>query len=193
MAFTVTPAVPTNAYVRTNLLQRDYNGEPARKGNLLYNSGGLYQEAMRAYESLSQPGIMSGAISATHVLSAQNTTATGLGQWPKSGDVLLLAFTREHPVASMAGTIITNEYAIVGPHPDIVGTVSGQDPTPAPVIVGGESFATASTRPEALGALIAWLENSLVVTVLKTRYAGGWSYDPIATRFINFPKQYDGQ
>lgn len=192
MAFTVTPAVVTDSYVKTQLRQRDYTNEPAQKGNLLFNAGGNYQLAMRAYESLSQAGIVSGTISTQHVLSDQNTVATDLGQWPKSGDVLILAFTREHPVPAMAGTILTNEYAIVAPHPDIVGTVGVGNPTPAPIIVTGESFGTAATRPEALGALIEWLEDSLVVTILKTRYAGGWTYDPIATRFVSFPKQYDG-
>lgn len=192
MAFTVTPAVATGAYVKTSLKQRDYNNEPAQKGNLLYNSAGEYQLAMRAYESLSQAGIATATISTQHVLSDQNTVATDLGQWPKSGDVLILAFTREHPVPAMVGTILTNEYAIIAPHPDIVGVVGVGNPTPAPVIVTGESFATAATRPEALGALIAWLENSLVVTILKTRYPGGWTYDPVATRFTSFPKQYDG-
>lgn len=193
MAYTVTPAVPLNAYVETTLRQVDLNGEPATKGFLLYNDGSLYQDAMRAYESLSQPGIAGASVSSKHVLSAQNTTAGSSGAFPKSGDVLLLVFTRPHPVASMNGKIITNEFAIIGPHPDIIDYPGGAGTTPVPLVTGGETFATAATRPEALGALIDWLEGALTVTVLNVRYPGGWTYNPAASRFLSLPKQYDGQ
>lgn len=187
MAYTVTPTPATNSYVKTTFKQRDYLLESVVKGNLLYNSAGEYQLAMRAYESMSQAGIVSGSISQQLVLSAQNTTATSLGGFPKVGDALLLVFTREHPVTEMAGTILTAEFVILAPHPDIYDTG-----TLGPVIVGGETFGTAATRPEALGALTAWLEDALVVTILKTRYPGGWTFQAAQSRLIGLPKNYDG-
>jgi hypothetical protein len=190
MAYTVTPTPPINSYIKTNLVQVDYTNEPIKKGFLLYNAlnANNYQLAMRAYEGISQPGIKSGSIAQQHVLSAQNTTATNDGGWYKAADVMILVFTREHPVASMAGTFIDNEFAIVGPHGDIVDE-SGA--FPVPIMTRGIDFATAANRPESLGALVDWLEDALVVEVLKVRYPGEWTYNAAKTRFANLPKQYD--
>jgi len=192
MAYTVTPTPTLNAYVQTNLRQVDFTGEPIVKNFLLYNANNAarYQEAMQAYESISQPGIASASVSQKLIVSSQNTTAGSGGAFPKSGDVLILAFTREHPVSSMAGTILTAEFAIIGPHDDIVGTPVEGEPL-APVMVRGVAFSAAADRTEELGALVDWLEDALVVTILKTRYPGDWTYSAAKTRFASLIKQYD--
>ncbi len=187
MSFTITPTATTNAYIKGVLRQKDFLGEPINKGNLLYNAGGNIQLAMRAYESLSQAGIVSASLSQQLVVSGQNGDPGTAGSFAKAGDVAILVFTREHPVTEMAGTTLYNEFTIVAPHPDIYDTA-----TRALVITGGETFGSATTRPEALGALIDWLETSLVVTILKTRYPGGWTFSPTLSKLATLPKQYDG-
>lgn len=190
MAYTVAPAPAINTYLQQTLTQKDFLGEPIVKGNLLYNAGntGLnFQLAMRAYESLSQAAIVRAAVSQKYVVTGANGDPGSAGAFAKAGDVAILVFTRDHPVTEMAGTTLTNEFVIVAPHPDIFDTGTREL-----VITAGETFATATTRPEALGALIDWLETSLVVTILKTRYPGGWTFSASLSKLASLPKQYDG-
>lgn len=188
MPFTIDPAPATGAYLTTNFRHVGYNNEKIAKGNVLYNAGGNFQSAMRAYEGLTQAGIVSPNVTQSYTVTGQNTVATSLGQYAKVGDFLMLRFEREHPVATMAGTIIYNEFMVLAPHPDIIDEENPADPVD---MVRGVSFALAETRPQALGALVDWLEDALTVTVLKVRYPGNWTYAGAILGGLD--KQYDGE
>lgn len=189
MAITITPTPATNAYVQLLMKQQDSLGETMQKGNLLYNAGGQYVPYINAYEALSQARLLAPSVTTKHVTAGMLTTTGNAGEFPKVGDVLILVFTREHPVAEMAGTTLTNEFIIMAPEPL---TYDVETLLPVPEGGGAMDFATAATVPEKLQALINWLEDSLVVTILKTRYPGNWTYSPSDSRLTGFPKQYDG-
>jgi hypothetical protein len=171
MPFTITPTPATGAYLTSNFKHVGNNGEAKSKGSLLYNAGGNYQLAMRAYDALTQAKIVNPSVTQSYTVTGQKTTTTATGAYPKVGDFIMLRFRREHPVASMAGTFIENEFVILAPVAAVI-----EEETNAVLMDEEAILATAATPQEYLGALITWLEDALTVTVLKTRYEGGWEY-----------------
>lgn len=171
MAFTISPTPATGAFLTTNIKHVGNNGEAKNKGSLLYNAGGNFQLAMRAYDALTQAKLVNPSVTQSFTVTGQKTTTTATGAYPKVGDFIMLRFRREHPVASMAGTFIENEFTILAPVAAVIDEATND------VIFDEEAIlSTAATPQEYLGALISWLEDALTVTVLKVRYEGGWEY-----------------
>jgi len=176
-----------NATYKVRLRQRDVLEEELNKHFTVSNTGasGNLQAALRAYESLSQAGIVKSSAAIDANYSGASTTIASAGLFPKVGDLLILAFSRTHPVD--ASRIHTQEFAILAPVPAIYDTA-----TKKPIMVRGVTFALAAGATEALGALVDWLEDSLVLEVYGTEYVGSYTYDEPNTRLISIPKTYDG-
>lgn len=185
MAATISPTPATGAFLTLNMTHVGNNGEKKQKGSLLYNSGGNMQLALRAYDALTQAKLVPVSIVQSYTVTGQKTTTTATGSYPKVGDFVMLRFRREHPVASMAGTFIYNEFVILAPVAAIIDAETND------LLMDEEAdLATAATAGEYLGGLISWLEDALTVTVLKVRYEGGWEY--IGYTLGGLDTQYDG-
>lgn len=186
MAITITPTPATGAFITTNLTHVGANAEKKVKGNLLYNAGGNIQLALRAYDLLTQAKLPNISMTQSFAVTGQKTTTTATGPYPKVGDFIMLRFEREHPVASMAGTMIEQEFMILAP---VAALIDGGPPES--VVYDGEGdLTTAVTPAELLGGLITWLEDALTVTVLKVRYEGGWQF--VDAVLGGLDTQYDG-
>lgn len=168
------------------ILHRDGLNEEVKKSFRINNGDQNLSDALEYYDAISQAGIVDLGASLDAEPAGASATSTSLGQFSKVGDMLVLAFYRGHPLD--ATKIITNEFVIVAPDPDIYSSVSKK---PTPDLVA--TFATATpTDVQKLGALINWLEDNLITENFGTITVGGWTYDPEASRLIGTPRVYDG-
>jgi hypothetical protein len=176
-----------NAVYKVRLRQRDALAEELNKHFQVANTGaaGNLQAALRAYESISQGGIVNASASIDAAYTDPSVTIGTAGMFPKIGDLMVLVFTRAHP--DVPSRIVTREFAVLAPHPDTYDTA-----TKKPVMVRGVTFADAAGRTEALGALVDWLEDSLITEVGDEITVGGFTYNETESRLISIPKTYDG-
>lgn len=184
------------ATIATNVLDADYTvrlvqgdvmQESTRKTFKVRNINSDIQNALRAYEGISQAAIEDGSANISTDITGANTVATGLGLFGKIGDFLALTFVRAHPI--VAGRTVERTFVILAPHPDIYDTG-----TKKPVMVRGETFATAlaGTRPMALGSLVDWLEDALIYEHDEVPYVGGFTYSEARSGLGGFLREYDG-
>lgn len=185
MAFTVGTNTTGADYI-VRLTLSDFIDESVRKVFTVRNVGGNIQNAMRVVEAATQSAFEKAGASIAVGVTGASTTTTSLGAFPKIGDQLVLGFDRPHPLD--ASRLATAVFVIPAPHPDVYDLA-----TLKPDMIRGEDFATAlaADRPTALGALVDWLEDALVMEVFGTVYAGGWTYREARSALISTPREYD--
>lgn len=186
MAFTIETNTAGADY-NIRLTQGDALAESIRKVFTVRNVGSNVQNAMRAYEGISQAGIEDAGASIEVIVSGASTTVGTAGLFPKVGDQLVLGFDRPHPITP--AKLVTKAFVIVAPHPDIYDLG-----TKKPVMIRGEVFADAlaADRATALGALVDWLEDALLYEHDEVVYAGGWTYRESRSGLVGQSREYDG-
>lgn len=188
MPVAFTPAAVDEALYNVSLQLKDTVNETIQKVTKLFNAGNSIVQALQYYDDLTGPAVSKASISASHVVAGWKASATGTGQFPKVGDVMILVFSRTHPTD--ATRTIFNEFLLAGPIPATY-EISAAGARPIPDQEADFSTAT-PTAVQKLGALVNWLETALTVKVGQTTYAGDWEYVPTRSVCGSLPKRYDG-
>lgn len=185
MAVTLVNNLADGLYkVRIN--HRDSLKEEVAKNFRVSNVDAQLNLALTYYDDISQAGIIDLGVTLDAEPAGASTASTQLGQFSKVGDMLVLAFYRNHPLD--ATKLVTNEFVIIAPVTAIYSEV-----TYKPVADLEADMTTATpTAIQKMGALINWLQDSLVMESFGTVYVGGWTYDETNSRLIGIPKTYDG-
>jgi len=184
MAFTISGDVLNGLY-EIRILQTDVLAESIRKSFEIANiAAGSVQNAMRAYEGISQASIDTANVSIGTTVTGASATVTSLGLFPKIGDQMVLGFDRPHPIVTNR-SLVTRSFVVLTPHPDVINLT-----TLKPEMVRGELFPGA-TRTEALGSLVDFLEDALTYVHDGVTYVGGFTYREARSGLIGAGRQYD--
>lgn len=190
MAFTMTPAGVLNALYTTRIRLRDFMDEDAQKVTKLANVGssGNMQAFWRAFESVTNAGLIKANQQQDIVISAQSTTIAE-GNHSKITDAMLLGFSRAHP--DYPSKLVVASFVIPAPVDGIVNETTGSKGLP--IYERGIDFATAAGVTEALGAMIDFLEDALVFTNPEGEVTvGGWTYSDSRSRLFTKSRIIDG-
>lgn len=184
MAFTISGNVLNGLY-EIRILQTDILSESIRKSFEISNiTTGSVQNAMQAYEGISQAKIDSAAVSIGTTVTGASSSVTALGLFPKIGDQMVLGFDRPHPITTNR-TLVTRSFVVLAPHPDVIDLT-----TLKPNMVRGTGFPGAN-RAEALGSLVDFLEDALTYEHDGVVYVGGFTYREARSGLIGAGRQYD--
>jgi hypothetical protein len=185
MAFTLGNKVDDAIYfVRTTLL--DHRGEAVRKQFKINNpTGEGVEDAMRAFESLTDAGVASASATIRTAVSGQNVAAANSGIDSQVAHSIVLVFERVHPLN--ASKKITTSFLIPAPAAAIINGVS------IVVDMNAGDFASAAGKPQALGELIRFLSANLIYeSVDGNTHKGGWTYQPTRSKLITDARILDG-
>jgi hypothetical protein len=186
MAYTVGTVVTDGIY-RLNTTLRDQIDEEIRKVSRLHNpgTGDNVEDAMQAFEALTDAALVGTSASITVPITGASTTIGTSGDFSYVKEVIVLTFTRAHPLN--AAKVVKQTWAIPAPVQAIYTGVTiniGTDPG---------DFASAGGVTETLARLIGWLEDHLIYEdITGAITVGGWTYQPGMSGIISQPRILDG-
>lgn len=186
MAITIANGL-TDGLFNIRMTIQDSIGEQIRKVFKLYDDGTPGEDleaAMQAFEALTDGGIVSASASLDAGLTGANATPTA-GDYDKTAWILMLGFERPHPLNS-AKTAVTS-FAIPAPDDAVI------DADGRPVMTRGIGFTASAAPGEALGSLVDYLEDNLVMIPIDgVAYRGNWTYAPGRTALVSRAAIFDG-
>lgn len=187
MPFTLTQDIANQDYT-VRMTHRDFMGEETRKVSKIRNVGSELEAFLNAYLLVSDAGMNASDVSAT--LDASLALAPDSNpvqsQWSAVYHYVVLTFRRVDPVN--ASKNIKKEFVLISPVETAIDA-----PTGALQITQGVAFGAAANTAERIGAMVDFLENSLVFTDgAGATQAGGFTFDPLSSGLISVPRVLEG-